>query len=178
MYNLLEKDEYAPYYSTYVKLAANGDLVQILAQQVEKTITLLQDLTEDQAHFRYASEKWTIKEVIGHLADTERIMGYRLLAIARGETVSLPGYDDNVYVQHASFDKQSVKELLENYYVVRQSTIHLIKSLTNEAFLRRGTANNSEITVRALIAIIAGHELHHRNIIKDRYICHEAFPKN
>ncbi|TQR17919.1 DinB family protein [Psychrobacillus soli] len=178
MHNMLSEDEYASNYSSYVKLVPDGDILPTLTKQIEKTIALLLDISDDQAHFRYASEKWSIKEVIGHMADTERIMAYRLLAIARGDTVSLPGYDDKKYVQNASFDKQSVKDLLQNLNVVRQSTIHLIKSLAKEDLLRRGTANNTEVTVRALIAIIAGHELHHCNIIRDRYFGDEAYPKS
>ncbi|MFJ8064591.1 DinB family protein [Psychrobacillus sp. NPDC096426] len=177
MHRLLEKDEYAPNFSSYVKLVPEGDLIQTLEKQMEKTIGLLLNISDDQAHFRYASGKWSIKEVLGHMADTEHIMAYRLLSIARGETASLPGFNEEEYVQNASFDKQSVKDLLQNLYIVRQSTIHLIQSLTKEDLLRRGTANNSEITVRALIVIIAGHELHHCNIIKDRYFGNEAYPK-
>ncbi|SES12842.1 DinB family protein [Psychrobacillus sp. OK032] len=178
MYKLLGEDEYAPYYSSYVKLVPVGDFVQNLRKQMEKTIGLLLDISDDQAHFRYAPKKWSIKEVLGHMGDTERIMAYRLLSIARGETVSLPGYNENEYVQNASFDKQSIKDLLQNLYIIRQSTIHLIQSLAQEDLLRRGTANNTEVSVRALIAIIAGHELHHCNIIKDRYISDEAYPKS
>ncbi|WP_391115780.1 DinB family protein [Psychrobacillus sp. L3] len=178
MQKLLGKNEYAHYYSTYVELVSDGDFIQTLVQQMEETIALLQDISDHQAHFRYAPEKWSLKEVIGHMADTERIMGFRLLSIARGETVALPGYNDNEYVQNASFDKQSVEDLLQNLYVVRQSTIHLIKSLSSEDLLRRGTANNSEISVRALIVIIAGHELHHRNIMRERYISSEAYLKS
>src|ERR1700733_3393191 len=122
MYKLLEKNEYAPYYSTYVELVSDGDFIQTLVQQMEETIALLQDISDHQAHFRYAPEKWSLKEVIGHIADTERIMSFRLVSIARGETVALPGYNDNEYVQNASFNKQSVEDLLQNLYIVRQST--------------------------------------------------------
>lgn len=177
MRNLLKENEYAPFYSNYVELVSDGNLIEILAHQVEETVNLLQGISDDQAHFRYAPDKWNIKEVIGHMADTERIMGYRLLSIARGETVNLPGFNENEYVQNAAFDKQSVKDLIENLYGVRQSTIHLVKSLTSEDWLRRGIANNSEVSVRALIVIICGHELHHGNIIRARYISNEAYPK-
>lgn len=105
-------------------------------------------------------------------------MGYRLLAIARGETYSLPGYNDNEYVHNALFDDQSINDLVQNLLVVRQSTLHMIKNLTDEALERRGMANNSEVTVRALVTIIAGHELHHRHIIKDRYICSDEYPRS
>jgi uncharacterized damage-inducible protein DinB len=162
--------EYADYYQTYVKLVPEGDIFQILNEQMKETVTMLSALSEPQSEFRYAPGKWSIKEVIGHITDTERIMSYRLLSIARGETASLPGYDENQYVEEANFDSQSLKDLLDHFACVRQSTIHLIKSLSGVALSRKGTANNNEVTARALITIIAGHELHHRNIIKERYL--------
>lgn len=176
---MLATNEYAPYYSTYVKLVNDDeDLLGNFALQMEETIALLQDISDYQAQFRYSPEKWSIKEVIGHMADTERIMSYRLLCIARGETIDLPGFDETEYVQNASFNQQSVEDLLQDLFVVRQSTLHLIKSLTSEDLTRRGTANHSDVTVRALIVIIAGHELHHRNIIRERYIGSEAYPRS
>lgn len=173
-----EISEYAPYYSTYVNLVPDGDILHILNEQIKETIMLLKDISETQGHFRYAPYKWSLKEVIGHIADTERIMSYRLLCIARGDTTSLPGYDENLYVHRASFDKQSMQDLLENLNVVRQSTLYLLKSLDPGAWLRRGTTNGSEVTVRALVSIIAGHELHHRQIIKQRYISSDTYPSS
>lgn len=170
MYELLEKDEYAPYYIYYIKLVREGELIDILHQQLEETSALLQGISEEQAHFRYAPGKWSVKEVVGHLADTERIMGYRLLAIARGEKTPLPGYSENDYVEKAAFNQQSMKDLLEDFVISRKSNLHLIKSLTNDNLLNRGVANNYEVTARAQAVIIAGHELHHRNILIERYI--------
>ena len=168
-------NEYNPYYSTYIKLVPDGDIIHILEQQMKETNLLLKDISDSEGHFRYAPNKWSIKEVIGHIADTERIMAYRLLSIARGETAELPGYNDDMYVLRAAFDKQSMQNLLTNLTVVRQSTVHLLKSLDKDAWLQRGIANNSEVTVRALANIIAGHELHHRQIIKVRYFGANAF---
>ncbi|AFU14032.1 MULTISPECIES: DinB family protein [Bacillus] len=168
-------NEYNPYYSTYIKLVPDGDIIHILEQQMKETNLLLKDISDSEGHFRYAPNKWSIKEVIGHIADTERIMAYRLLSIARGETAELPGYNDDMYVLRAAFDKQSMQDLLTNLTVVRQSTVHLLKSLDKDAWLQRGIANNSEVTVRALANIIAGHELHHRQIIKVRYFGANAF---
>ncbi|HDX9590772.1 TPA: DinB family protein [Bacillus pseudomycoides] len=173
-----EVNEYNPYYSTYINLLQKGDIIHILEEQMKETNLLLKDLSDREGLFRYAPNKWSIKEVIGHIADTERIMAYRLLSIARGETVSLPGYNDDMYVLRAVFDKQSMQDLLANLMVVRQSTVHLIKSLDAEAWLQRGIANNSEVTVRALACIIAGHELHHRKIIKERYLSSAAYPSS
>ncbi len=165
-----EIGEYNPYYSSYVNLVQDGEIIEILHEQIKETSRLLKDITDQQAHFRYAPNKWSLKEVIGHIADTERIMSYRLLCISRGETVSLPGYDDMEYVRNASFNNQSIHELLENLTAVRQSTLNLVKSMDQDAWIRRGSANGSEVTVRAIVSIIAGHELHHRQIIKERYL--------
>ncbi|MGE8203061.1 DinB family protein [Heyndrickxia sp. NPDC080065] len=176
MQNRPESGEYFPYYSTYINLVPDEDILQILNDQMNKTITLLEDISDTQAHFKYAPGKWSVKEVLGHIADTERIMGYRLLCISRGETISLPGYDDKAYVERAKFERQSIQALLENLKIVRQSTIHLLKSLDEDAWLQRGTANDSEVTVRALAYIIAGHELHHLQIIKERYFRSENYP--
>ncbi|WP_374722809.1 DinB family protein [Peribacillus tepidiphilus] len=171
-----EIGEFAPYYLSYVNLVPEGDILHILDEQIKLTIHLLQNISETQGQFRYAPDKWSIKEVIGHMADTERVMGYRLLCIARGDTVSLPGFNENAYVHNASFDQQSMQDLLQNLNAVRQSTLHLIKSLNQEAWLRRGIANNYEVTVLALATIMAGHELHHRQIIKERYMGSESYP--
>lgn len=171
-----EANEYNPYYSTYINLLPEGDIVRILEEQIKGTSLLLKDISDSEGHFRYAPNKWSIKEVIGHIADTERIMAYRLLSIARGETVELPGYNDEMYVLRAAFDKQSMQDLLADLMVVRQSTVHLLKSLDAEAWLQRGIANNSEVTVRALACIIGGHELHHRKIIKERYLSSATDP--
>ncbi|QWU45642.1 DinB family protein [Bacillus sp. NP247] len=171
-----EANEYNPYYSTYISLIPDGDIIHILEKQMKETNLLLKDISDSEGHFRYAPNKWSIKEVIGHIADTERIMVYRLLSIARGETAELPGYNDDMYVLRAAFDKQSMQDLLENLTVVRQSTIHLLKSLDKEAWLQWGIANNSEVTVLALTNIIAGHELHHCQLIKERYLGSKAYP--
>ncbi|WP_264807141.1 DinB family protein [Cytobacillus sp. NCCP-133] len=170
-----EANEYALYYQNYVNLVPDGDLLEILHGQIKDTINLVKDLNDEQARFRYAPEKWTIKEVIGHITDTERIMAYRLLCISRGETAMLPGYDDNEYVKKGSFNRFSIQELLEQLSIVRQGTTALLKSLGEEDLMRHGNANGTEVTVRAIAYIMAGHELHHRNLIKDRYMGAKAF---
>jgi hypothetical protein len=117
-----------------------------------------------------------MKEIIGHLTDTERILGYTLLCVERGENKELPRYDKDVYVQNAAFDKKTINELLLNLTIVRNATLQLLKSLNPEDWLRRGIANGSEVTVRALASILAGHELHHCNIIKEFYFGSNDFP--
>ncbi len=165
-----EANEYAPYYSGYIDLVPDGDIVHILIEQVEETIQLLQGISEEQSLFRYASGKWSVKEVIGHVADTERIMAYRLLCIARGETISLPGFDENPYVLNASFDRLPIQAHIENLRAVRQSTVQLLKGLESKGWTRIGSANDVDVSVRALAYIIAGHELHHCQLLKERYL--------
>ncbi|MGA4720642.1 DinB family protein [Fictibacillus nanhaiensis] len=162
--------EYADYYKGYVSLVPEGDIIQVLTDQMKETVGIVSILNDEQLAYRYATGKWSVKEVLGHITDTERIMSYRLLSIARGETSSLPGYDENAYVEEAGFDDLPVRDLLEHFVAVRLATIQLIKSLSKKALERKGTANGHPVTTRALMMIIAGHEIHHRNIIIERYL--------
>ncbi|MBN3553374.1 DinB family protein [Fictibacillus nanhaiensis] len=162
--------EYADYYKGYVELVPEGDIIQILSDQMKDTVEIVSMLDDEQLSYRYAAGKWSVKEVVGHITDTERIMSYRLLSIARGETTSLPGYDENAYVEEAGFDDIPVRDLLEHFVSVRLATIQLIKSLSKKALERKGTANGHPVSTRALMMIIAGHEIHHRNIIGERYL--------
>ncbi|WP_075619189.1 DinB family protein [Paenisporosarcina indica] len=170
MYKKPSIGEYPAYYGGYINLVPKGNLLDILAKQLEDTTALLSDKTETQSTYRYADGKWTLKEVIGHITDTERIMSYRLLRISRGDKTPLAGYNDEDYVKEAFFHTRSISELLEDFHVVRRSTISLLRGLPETAWARTGIANNSEISVNALLFIIAGHELHHVNIIKERYL--------
>lgn len=163
-------EEYAEYYQTYVSLVPEGDIIQVLTDQMKETVGIVSKLDDEQLSYRYATGKWSVKEVVGHITDTERIMSYRLLSIARGETSSLPGYDENAYVEEAGFDDIPVRDLIEHYVSVRLATIQLIKSLSKMALERKGTANGHPVSTRALMMIIAGHEMHHRNIIVERYL--------
>ncbi|MEI2666254.1 DinB family protein [Rossellomorea sp. LJF3] len=165
-----ETNEYPPYYKEYIKNVPDGDLLQILDDQQKKTKELLKDVSEETEEYQYAPGKWTIKEVIGHITDTERIMCYRLLSIARGEKGMLPGYKDDDYVKRGQFNRFSLSDLLHHQALVRQHTILLLSSLDEEALRQRGNANGSEVTARAIAYIIAGHEIHHRRLINDRYL--------
>ncbi|MFC4619397.1 DinB family protein [Camelliibacillus cellulosilyticus] len=169
--------EYSPYFDRYVKLVPDGDITQVLKEQSKATAELLDGLTDEQASFRYEKGKWSIKEVIGHVIDTERVFSYRLLAIARGEMASLPGFDQDAYVEAASFDQTSFNALLDHFSAVRQATVCLLRSLNARDWIKKGNANGADITVRALAYIMAGHELHHRRIIKDRYLAAPDFEK-
>ncbi|MBS2967652.1 DinB family protein [Metabacillus sp. KIGAM252] len=164
-----EKNDYHPHYQSYIEQIPEGDLIVLLCEQLKQTVSLLEGLSDEKALYQYAPEKWTIKEVIGHIADTERIMAYRLLGISRGEQNEFPGYDDESYVQNARFNEISLAQLVENLKAVRLATIALLKGLHRDAWVLRGRANGGPVTVLALAAIIAGHERHHVRILEDRY---------
>jgi hypothetical protein len=162
--------EYAPYFEKYVKLVPEGDLLQLLSQQIKETTDLVRNITDAQGEYRYAPGKWSLKEVIGHMSDTERVMSYRLLRFARGDQTPLMGFDQDIYVNGAAFELHSVQDLLEELTAVRQATLYLLHGLTDEAWGRTGPVNNNEVTVKSLAYIIAGHELHHRKIIEEYYL--------
>jgi uncharacterized damage-inducible protein DinB len=162
--------EHAPYFAKYVELVASHEILNVLENQIKETAALLKGLTEDQANFRYASGKWSVKEVVGHMVDTERIMSYRALRIARGDVTPLPGFDENAYMVHSEFDARPLESLLYDFSVVRRATLNLLERLPKDAWSRTGIVSQHEITVRAIGFIIAGHELHHRNVIVERYI--------
>ncbi|MEX2414590.1 MAG: DinB family protein [Paenibacillaceae bacterium] len=162
--------EYSSYFAKYIERVASDDLLHELEIQLNETTDLLADLSEEQTSFRYAQGKWSVKEVVGHMVDTERIMSYRALRIARGDVTPLPGFDENAYVSHSNFSVRSLQSLLQDFSIVRQATLNLLDQLPAHAWPRVGVVSNNEITVRALGFIIAGHELHHRNVIIERYI--------
>ncbi|MDX1807462.1 MAG: DinB family protein [Paenisporosarcina sp.] len=162
--------DYPVYYANYINLVDEGPLTGILFKQLEETTALISNVSKKQGDYRYAIGKWTLKEVIGHITDTERIMAYRLLRFARGDQTALAGYEDERYVKEAEFHSRSLKNLLEEFSAVRHSTISLIKNLPEDSSAKKGIANNGEISVAALAYIIAGHELHHRKMIEEKYL--------
>lgn len=162
--------EYPPYFETYIQLVQTDDLLQALDHNSKQINANLKQLTEEQAAFRYAPGKWSLKEVVGHMIDTERIMSYRALCIARGDATSFPGFDENAYVSQSAFDDRTLASLLQDFIIVRQATISLLSQLPLTAWDTIGTVNSNKISVRALGFIIAGHELHHCRTINERYI--------
>ncbi len=163
-------DEYLPHFARYISLVPEGDIRLILAKQNESTIALLHGLSESQGGYRYAPGKWSIKEVVAHLSDAESIFAGRALRFARADETPLPGFEENDYVENGAFDTFSLSDLVTGLENVRRSTVSLFKLMSTEASKRRGKANNAEISVRALAYVIAGHELHHLNILRTRYL--------
>jgi len=162
-------EEHNPYYSRYISLVPEADIVATLRSQVKDTISLLRKLTEEQGNFRYAPGKWSVKEMLGHLNDSERVFGYRLLCIARNDKTSLPGFEQDDYVRFGPFAQRSLAEVIDEFAAIRQSTLCMLSQLDEAAWARTGTANNSPVSVRAIAFIMAGHELHHRNILREKY---------
>ena len=161
--------EYPAYYRPYIDALEAHDLADIYRSQMRGITSLSSTLTEELALNRYAQDKWSIKEVLGHLIDCERVFAYRALCIARGEVQPLPGFDENAYVANASFDERPLERLIDEFIAVRLSTILLYDSQTSFELLLSGVANNNLITVRALMWIIAGHTEHHFRILQERY---------
>jgi hypothetical protein len=162
------EEEYAGDFGEYIRLVPEGNIIDILLAQEKQMTELLASLTESQGAYRYAEGKWTLKEVVGHIADGERVMTYRLLRFARGDQTPLPGFDQELFMP--PFGSWTIAQLAEDYRAVRQSTITLLRGLPAEAWSRKGTANNVSITARALAYVNAGHELHHMGVIRNRYL--------
>lgn len=165
-----QANEYGDYYEGYISKVPNGALQHLLARQLELTTALFRELPEDKGLYRYAPGKWSVKEVLGHIIDTERVMSYRMLRIARGDKTELPGFDQDLFVDNANFNEQPMESLLAEYTTVRAATLALLAGISDEAWLRQGTVNSFGLSARALGYIIAGHELHHMDVLKKNYL--------
>jgi uncharacterized damage-inducible protein DinB len=161
--------EFAPYYERYISLVQGDDILSTLDSQRRQMMLLLSGRDEADGDFRYAPEKWSAKEVLGHICDSERIFAYRALRIARGDTTPIEGFEQDDYVRNGPFAQRPLCDLVEDFIAVRRATLSLLRDLDEAAWLRRGIANKIEVSVRALAYIIAGHELHHRGILEDKY---------
>ena len=163
-----EPDEHLPYYGKYIALVGD-DAMAALRSQAATTPRLLSGVNESRALFRYAPGKWSVKEVLGHVIDGERVFGHRALRFAREDRTPLPGFDENTWVPAARFDSRPLADLVADYVAVRTATLALFSSFDEATLLRRGIANGAEVSVRALAHIIAGHELHHVSLLRERY---------
>ena len=163
-----EPDEHIAYYGKYIALVGDDALAAMRASSAA-TPRLLSGVTEAQAMFRYQPGKWSVKEVVGHIIDGERVFAYRALRFAREDTTPLPGFEENEWVPAGRFDRRSLQDLVAEYSAVRTATVAMFSSFDEDALLRRGKANDAEVSVRALAHIIAGHELHHVGLLRERY---------
>jgi hypothetical protein len=161
--------EHGAYYSRYIERVPAGDVVRTLETQLAHTLALVASFGDARAEHRYAPGKWTVKEVVGHVADAERIFAYRALRVARGDATPLPSFDENAYVVHANFARRPLADVVRELELVRQATVALFAGLDDDAVVRLGTASGAPVTPRAAAYMIAGHELHHAAILRERY---------
>ena len=164
-----ETGTYGEFYHKYIALVPDGDLRRLLPVIFDANFRALRTITPEQERHRYAAGKWSIRESVGHMADAERVFGYRAMRIARGDTTPLPGFDENAFVNEARYDDIPLEQILGELMAVHASTILLFENMADAAWDRVGTASNHPISVRALAYIIAGHELHHMNVLRERY---------
>ena len=165
-----DASEHSAYFSRYVALVPDGDILAVLRRDRDHWQTLIAGLSEAKAGHRYAEGKWSIRQVVGHLCDAERIFTYRALRIARGDQSPLASFDENAYAETAGSDRRTLSALAAELRVVRESTIALYTSLPNDAWTRTGTASGKTVSVRALAYITAGHAMHHLKILRERYL--------
>jgi hypothetical protein len=163
-------DEYAPYYRTYVSLVPENDIVAALEKQAQETVSLLASRKEADGDFSYGPGKWSLKEVLGHLIDSERVFSYRIMRIARNDKTPMEGFEQDDYVQYGPFRRSTLAALVEEFKSVRLATLSLLRGLDEDSWMRRGVANKNEVSVRGIAYIIAGHELHHRKILQEKYL--------
>ena len=162
--------EYSEFNATYIKAAGNVDMIEELEICLHDFIRFVQNIPMDKFDYRYAEGKWTIKDIIQHIIDTERIFAYRALRISRNDKTPLPGFEENDYVDNTNANERNLQGLLTEMAVVRQATLSLFKSFSKEQLMRIGTASNNEISVRAIGFIVVGHQKHHQKVFQERYL--------
>ncbi|HET9253242.1 MAG TPA: DinB family protein [Candidatus Eisenbacteria bacterium] len=165
-----EPSEYNTYYGRYISLVPDGPIVARLREQIVETLAVLRALPESRGEHRYAPGKWSIKEIVGHVCDAERVFGYRALRIGRGDETPLPGFEQDDYVRNGGFSSRTLRHLLDELEAVRRGTVLLLEGLDETAMKRHGTASGFPVSVRALAYITAGHELHHLKVLRERYL--------
>ena len=165
-----ERSETAPYYFRYIDRVGSGDIREILAAQQGELATLFETISEEKSRFRYAPDKWSIRQLLSHINDSERVFTFRAFWFARGFDSPLPSFDQDISAQNAAADERPWKSHVDEFRGVRRSTLDVFRNLPQEAWLRSGIASDNPFTVRALAFIIAGHVLHHAGILKERYL--------
>ena len=165
-----KENEYAPYYHTYIGKVPDGEILTNLRHIHHETQELLYNFPEDKGDYRYAEGKWTIKEVLMHLIDTEQVMAYRALRVARQDKTPLPGFDQDLFARNIDVSNRTVKSLAEEFAITRDLTHVMFRHFPDAAFEHIGTASDKPVSVRALAYIIMGHEIHHRKVLIDKYL--------
>jgi uncharacterized damage-inducible protein DinB len=165
-----EPNEYPSFYQSYVDNVRSSNIIKELTDQVLDIQAIISEIPEEKENYKYAEGKWTIKEIIGHIIDTERVLGYRAMRFARKDKTPLPGYDENFFVANANFQKQTLYSLGHEFAIVREANLALFKVWDEEALSQTGVANDLDVSVRAILFMIAGHATHHINVIKLKYL--------
>jgi hypothetical protein len=163
------ESEYAPYYQSYIARVTEEEILPVLRSQLDQLDVLLGQVTPERETYAYAEGKWSIRELAGHLIDAERVFGYRAFCIARGEPRNLPGFDENEYMLRAPYNQIELEDLLSELRLARLSNIAMLRNLDEEAWMRIGTANDAQVSVRAIAFIMAGHVRHHMGVLRERY---------
>ncbi len=166
----VNENEYAPFYKNYIKSLGTVDLFDILNNSLEDLLLTIKDLPEEKLNFSYQEGKWTIKELVQHIIDAERVLSYRALRFSRNDSTDLQGFNEDWYVENSNGNDRNIEDLLNEFSFVRNSTISLFKSFSDEMFTLSGSINGSDMSVRALGFIIAGHQIHHLKVIKEKYL--------
>lgn len=169
MINRPQPDEYPPFASVYVGHVETTDVIGLLTEQRDSTFHLFSNMSEEQAMHAYAPGKWTLKQVLGHMIDTERTFAYRAFVFSRNN-IELPGFDQDIYVNNTDFNSRTIQDLALEFAAVRESNLYLYRSFTEDQLLRKGVASGNPVSVRGLVYMTAGHELHHLKLIRERYL--------
>ncbi len=162
-------NEYGSYYERYILLVPDGNILDILSKQNDQVKVFFNEISEEISQYRYAEGKWSIREILGHIIDTERIFSYRALRISRNDKTALPGFEQDDYVPFSNHANTLLKNLVEEFFLLRKANLKLFASFTGEMWMRTGTASENPLSVKAAAYILAGHPLHHINVIKERY---------
>ncbi|KHJ37767.1 metal-dependent hydrolase [Pedobacter glucosidilyticus] len=163
-------NEYAPYYEGYIKLVSGQNILRKLKNQLNEVDDFLAEIPPEKHDYAYADGKWTIKEVVAHLIDTERVMAYRAMRFSRNDFTPLPGFDQDFYMQNIDVSKRSFNDLVDELLIMRQANLYFFKSLTEEDYKKKGVASEREVSVGALLFIMAGHIEHHFRVLKEKYL--------
>lgn len=161
--------EFPPFASRYVDLVGKGPIIEILEYLQQMTYNFFLRIDPEKASYAYAEGKWTLKQVLGHMCDTERVFAYRALVFSR-ESIELPGFDQDIYMQNTTFNERTLEDLAEEYRTIRETTLYLLKGLTEEQSKQKGIASGNPVSVRGLAYMIAGHEMYHVKLVKERYL--------
>ncbi len=164
-----QPDEYPKFAEGYVSIVPTTNVLELLEESKNTVYNLFSNMREEKAMYAYADGKWTLKQVLGHMIDTERTFAYRAFCFSRNN-VELPGFDQDIYVNNTDFNSRTIQSLADEYKVTRESNLFLYRSFSEEQLLRRGIASNSPVTVRGLVYMTAGHEIYHLKLIRERYL--------